>query len=157
MSGNREKLILEAYRLSEERLQCQQTLALAADARAVNFGVAMFAIAALLAGLSVDSAYQAALLSTSALVVCAGAVAGYSAKPIEFGAPGARYRSLGEDIRRDRPFEDVIEQLGTFNDEAIDENDEAMKANRELMYCAYVMCLCSPILGVLVNLYCAQT
>lgn len=151
MPDNKEKLILEAYRLSQERLQCQQALALAADARAINFCVAMFAIAALLTGLSDGSSYQWGLLASAGCCIVAGVVSGFSAAPVEFGAPGSRFSAFDEDFEQNTDYLSVIEELGSHNDEAIDGNDEVMSWNRDKMYVAYFLCVFSPLVGVTVH------
>jgi hypothetical protein len=82
--------LLEAYRLSEERLKVQTTSALAADARAMAFAGLLVAASAILAGLSADSSNATGMLWGAAILIVAAIFSGLAARPINFYMSGAR-------------------------------------------------------------------
>ena len=135
-----------AYELSASRLNSQQTAALAADARAMSFAATMVAAAAILAGLSKDANNPIAMLIGSLVLILAAAVAGYSARPIKFYMPGARFSDLSEDISSAASLDNVLSELGGHNDANSDENDKKLANNSKLMKLAFVFA----IIGVLV-------
>lgn len=81
----------------------------------------------------------------SGLLVFSAALAGYSARPIEFYPPGANFDDLKEDIETGEDFTTVVTQLGRFNDKHTRANDEALNRNARCLLLAFVFAL----LGIL--------
>ena len=144
MPNNKEELILEAYRRSEERLAVQQTMALAADQRALTFSGLLFAAAAILAGLTENASDASSLFWTSGILVVSAAFAGWSARPVDFGSAGGRFSSLKKDIEDDVPHLNALQQIGEYNDEHISDNEVLMAKNGRLMRWSYFIAIFSP-------------
>ena len=143
---NLNRLYLEAYRLSEKRLEVQLTAALAADARAMAFAGICLAAAAVLGGLAKDATSPILLLIGAFLLGVAAFLAGFSARPIDFHMPGAKFSDLEEDIRDNVEFEKVIQQLGGFADSHSVKNDAKLNQNSKLFHFALV----TAVIGVAV-------
>lgn len=141
MDTEPDELIKEAYRLSEVRLASQQTSALASDARAMAFAGLVLAAAAILCGLAKDAYAPMALLIGSGLLVVAAALAGYSARPVDFYMPGANFDDLQEDIEQGVEYLKVIAELGRFNDKHTATNHRMMEANARCMKWAFLTSL----------------
>lgn len=142
-----EKSVQElAYELSEKRLASQLTAALAADARAMSFAATMVAAAAILAGLSKESAAPTAMLLGAILVLLSAAIAAVAAKPTKFYMPGAKYSDLEEDIKVGATYTDTINEIGSHNDLNSRENDKILGNNADRLRWAFY----SALLGALV-------
>ncbi|UWQ95477.1 hypothetical protein K3728_17680 [Rhodobacteraceae bacterium M385] len=136
---NLNRLYEEAYRLSEKRLQVQLTAALAADARAMAFAGICLAAAAVLGGLAKDAANPILLLSGAFLLGLAAFVAGFSARPIDFHMPGAKFSDLEDDFANDEDYYLVIKQLGGFADRRSVQNDQKLSLNSRLFHFALIL------------------
>lgn len=130
-------IIKEAYRLSERRLEMLLTSAIAADQRAVSIAGLTATAAAVLGGFASAAAVPCAMLLGAFCLVIAALFAWYSARPQQFYAPGAEFADLAEDIEHGRPLEDVLTQLGGFNDKHCRDNLREMKRSSRLMHFAF--------------------
>jgi hypothetical protein len=152
MGKNSSELINEAYRLSELRLTSQQASALAADARAMAFAGLALATAAILCGLAKEAYVPLALLLGSGFLVVAAALAGYSARPLDFYMPGAEFNDLNEDIEQGVEFNLVISQLGQFNDKHTKTNHDVMSKNAKFLQAALAVSLLGILVAILPQL-----
>ena len=150
---NLNRLHLEAYRLSEKRLEVQLTAALAADARAMAFAGICLAAAAVLGGLAKDATSPILLLIGAFLLGVAAFLAGFSARPIYFHMPGAKFSDLQEDIRDNVEFEKVIQQLGGFADSHSAQNDTKLNQNSKLFHFALVTAVIGVAVAVIPQLF----
>ena len=153
MSDNINRLYQEAYRLSEKRLEVQLTSALAADARAMAFAGICLAAAAVLGGLAKDATSPILLLSGAFLLGVAAFLAGYSARPIDFHMPGARFSDLAKDIKYNTEFEKVVAQLGGFADKHSIQNDEKLNKNSKLFHAALFLAVIGVAVAVVPQLF----
>ena len=128
---------LEAYRLSERRLEDQTNAAQAADQRAMSVAGLTLAAAAILCGLSPSATVPIALLLGGVILVIAAGLAWYSARPVDFYMPGALYGSFDRDIAADRPAMDVIEEMGRHNDTSSVKNGGILTRNSRYMNAAF--------------------
>lgn len=152
MTDNKKKLILEAYRRAEIRLQSQIDLAVAADGRAVTFGGLAIAAAAILIGLAEDASNRVFYVSAAGALVVSACLAGFSARPVPFGIVGGKFGDLIEDIDADDVYEELLRTLGRFYDEEIDDNAQQMKTNGRVMFAAYLIAVVSPLVGYVASL-----
>ena len=139
---------LEAYRLSERRIEVQTQAALAADQRAMSAAGLALAAAAIMCGLAKDAAFPFGMLAASLLLMGTVGLAGYSARPVDFHMAGSTFGAFARDIADARPVIDVIVEMAEFNDEAIEENNKILGKNATLMTWAYVFALLSLVVAV---------
>ena len=133
MTDNQKKLILEAYRRSEERLRSQKEMAIAADQRAMTFAGFMIAAATVLGGFAFSATIKGPIIFTSALLIVSAFLAVLSASPAQFGTTGGKFTEWKTDVDEDIPFEFVLKQVGGFQDEDIEDNEVVMSGNAKLM------------------------
>jgi len=124
------KLALE---LSEKRLASQTAAALAADTRAMSLAGIMVAASAILVSFAENTPIPIATFVGALFLLGSGIVAARSARPIKFMMPGMNYSDFEEDLENDAPLEQVIEELGSHNDDSSRINDEVMEHNGELL------------------------
>ncbi len=141
-----------ALEFSEKRLNSQMGAALAADARAMSFSAIMVAAAAILAGLAEDSSSPLYMLAGAILLLVSAALAGYSARPVSFYMPGAKYSDVLHGINDNTELEAVVDEIGGFNDENSDHNDKVMKRNSSVMRMSFVISLVGVSLATLPQL-----
>ena len=144
---------LEAYRLSERRLEDQANTALHADQRAMSVAGLALAGAAILCGLSPDAAVPLGLLIGSVFLVIAAGFAWYSARPLDFFMPGASYQSFDKDIAAERPAMEVIEEMGRHNDVAADKNEIILNSNARTLGTAFAASVIGVLIAVIPQLY----
>ncbi len=149
MSDNREKLILEAYRRSDERLAAQSSLALAADGRAMSFAGVMIASSTILAGMSLTSQYMVGVLAASACLLVSACAAAWSAMPVKFAVPGNEYIDWQDDLTGDVAYLAAIESILVAQDEHIADNDTTLDWNAKLLKFSFALAVCSPLSGAL--------
>ncbi|MEM7721624.1 MAG: hypothetical protein AAF376_04565 [Pseudomonadota bacterium] len=149
---NLDKLNMEAYRLSEKRLEMQLSAAIAADTRAISFAGICLAAAAVLAGLSENSSNSFSVLSGAFILGLAGAVSGWSARPIDFYMPGAKFSDLEEDIDQNKPFLSVVTQLGGYADKSSERNDKILKRNSKMFHLSFWIALFGVFVAILPQL-----
>ncbi len=149
---NLERLYHEAYRLSEKRLEVQQATALAADSRAMAFAGICLAAAAVLGGLASGASSPVLLLTGAFFLGFAALLSGYSARPVDFYMPGARYSDLSEDITGNVDMQTVMAQLGKFADDHSDSNDKVLGHNAKLFNIALIIAVFGVALAVIPQL-----
>ncbi|KAB7610124.1 hypothetical protein F9L33_14605 [Amylibacter sp. SFDW26] len=145
------RILLEAYRLSEERLKAQTSSALAADSRAMAFAGLLVAASAILAGLSTSSPNTDGMLWGAAILIIAAIFSGLAARPIDFYMAGAKAGDVYIDASQS-DFLEEIKQLSGFNDKHIVENYRKMKHNNDLFRISFVCALLGVAWPILVQL-----
>lgn len=150
---NIDKLYQEAYRLSEKRLEAQQASAMAADTRAMAFAGICLAAAAVLGGLAKDASSPVMLLVGAFLLGLGAFLSGYSARPVDFFMPGAKFSDLQEDIDNDEDFHTVITQLGGFADSHSETNHAIMTKNANMFQWALWIAVAGIATAVMPQLY----
>ena len=143
---NLDEVRMEAYSLSQRRLEDQTNAALAADQRAMSVAGLTLAAAAILCGLSPNAVAPSALLLGSVLLIISAGMAWYSARPVDFFMPGSHFRAFDSDIASERSPVDVLTEMGKNNDAAIDANDTLLTSNARTLGRSFLVA----IFGVLV-------
>lgn len=141
MTDNKEKLILEAYRLSEARLGSQASLAIAADARAMSFAGLCLAAASILTGLgATTTGFESAFLGAT-LLVFSSILAWYSARPINFYVVGSKFSDFDGDIAGGVNFSESVAENGAFNDKHIKYNTVVLDNNASMFSTAFLVAI----------------
>jgi hypothetical protein len=130
-----------AYSLSQKRLGAQVSIATSADLRAMLFAVLFLLVAVCCVILSPGVVPVALAWPGVALLISAAALAAYTARPVDFHAPGANYADLQEDIAGDAALSDVYAELGAFADKHIKNNDIRLARNARLFGVSIVLAL----------------
>lgn len=161
--NNTSDIIREAFNQSEKNLEFEISLGVAADQRAMAFCGWMVGASALLTGLAENSdSSGGSLYSGAFFLILSAALAGYSARPIQMRAPGAKFSDLEEDIQKDVPFNDVLTEMGSHNDKDSTENRAKLAFNGKLIlasYCIAIFGLCIPVivkLPTLLSYFCGE-
>lgn len=152
MNGNRETLIRESLRQSEEIIRSQLTIAIASDTRALTFCGLTLAAASLLAGFADDAALSLAMYVASAMLFAAGAVAAWTAMPVAWYAPGQPGRDFDDDIDQDRPLEAVLREMIQHNDRHFDINEQVRERQSRWLSVAAMLAGFAAPTGLLVQL-----
>lgn len=150
MIENREKLVREAFRRADERIRAQTEIALAADARALNFCGLALAAASLLVGLASHSGLAIGMYVAAFGLYIAAGVAGYAARPVNWRAPGQKGSDLAEDIASDRPIAEVLAEITGHLDNHIVENNGILAWNAKCIWTAAVVAVAGIGAGALV-------
>lgn len=145
---NSELLIREMLSRADMRLQAQQALAVAADARAMQFVATCVAGAALIIAIGNETLdwhhyVIAGMLAISA--ICAF----WAAKPVEWHAPGMQPSAWYEDIARDAPVAEALRELCHHLEHSIDTNNKILSENAQALRFAAVVAIMAPIFGAL--------
>lgn len=148
---NRQQLIREMLARADMRLQAQQQLAIAADARAMQFVAACVAGASLIVSIGGDQLASAHYVVAAVLIISA-VFAFWAAKPIEWHAPGMLPSSFDEDIDRDVPISDVLEELSRHLEVSINENKDILAENARSLRLAAVAAIMAPLFGLVSKL-----
>lgn len=146
------KVVELALESSSQRLEAQTNSALAADARAVGFAGLVFAAAAILCGLAPNAASPTFVLIGSGILVVAGLVAGTSAKPVDFYMRGAPFSVFSNDIAANKPYEEVLHELGVWNDQHAIENGKALDKNASLIRRAFLLAIAGFVVALVPQL-----
>jgi hypothetical protein len=139
MTRNQQRLVCEAYRLSELRLAAEFTASQSADQRAMAFAGIMVAAAAVLAGIIDPASPDGPLVGAAFLFLLSAVLAGTSARPILLYVPGSHYRNFLNDIARDHDFYKSMGEMGEFNDAGSAENTAKMKKNSTLLEISFAI------------------
>lgn len=152
MDANRDAVIRESLRQSEEILKSQMAIAIASDTRALTFCGITLTAASLLVGLADEAAVEVAMYVASAMMFAAGALAAWTAMPVAWYAPGQPGRCFDEDIEADKPMNAVIGEMVAYNDKHFDINERVRdRQSRWLRISASLAGLAAPA-GMLVQI-----
>ena len=146
LMDNKQNMIREMLARADARLQAQQQLAIAADARAMQFCATCVAGASLtvaIGGQDITLPYYTIALF---LVIAAG-LAFWAARPIEWHAPGMRPSAFESDLASDAEFYSVLEELCSHLEGSITENGAILSENANHFRLAAVFAIMAPILG----------
>ncbi len=149
MNTNAEKLILEMQRRAEQRLQAQQDIALASDARALTFCGLCLTAGSLLVGLA-DGEYAIAFYAAGLALYLAAGCAAYAARPTRWAAPGQFGSDYEEDLAGDRDYLTVVQEVSAHVDDQIRRNDSVLDSNGRLMGIGTHIAVASPVVGLVV-------
>lgn len=152
MDDNRDKLIRESLRQSEEFIRSQLTIALASDTRALTFCGLALATASLLVGLAGQSDLDAGMYVAAGLLYISAAFAGWNAMPVTWYPPGQFAEDFSGDLDEDKPILHALQEMGAWNDKHF-RNNEAIRLtqNKRLWNAARIAVLAAPT-GALVQL-----
>lgn len=151
MTSNKEQVIRESLRQSEEILRSQLAIAIAADTRALTFCGITLAAASLLAGLAGQASVGAAMFVASGFLYASAALAAWSAMPVDWYAPGQPGRDFDEDIASDKAVTEVMREMVAHNDSHFDHNERIRAAqSRWLRISASLAAVAAPV-GMLVQ------
>ncbi|HRO14751.1 MAG TPA: hypothetical protein PLL33_06860 [Paracoccus sp. (in: a-proteobacteria)] len=152
MNDNRNAVIRESQRQSEEILKSQLTIAIASDTRALTFCGITLTAASLLVGLADQAEVTVAMYAASAMMFAAGALSAWTAMPVAWYAPGQPGRDFAEDIETDRPMNAVIGEMVAFNDRHFDINEQVRdRQSRWLRVAALLAGSAAPV-GMLIQM-----
>jgi hypothetical protein len=143
---NSELLIREMINRADMRLQAQQSIALASDARAMQFVATCVAGAAIIVALGGNEMDFHHFVVAGALAIAAF-FAFMAALPVEWHAPGMRPSAFEDDVAGNVPVAEVLRELCGHLDKSILENNAILKANAGLLRVAAVFAVMAPILG----------
>ncbi len=142
MTNNKSYIIHEAYRQSEKNLEYEISLGIAADQRAMAFCGWMVGAAALLTGLASGSANNRGALYIGAFfLIFSAALAGFSARPIQMRAPGAKFSDMEKDIKDDVPLDEVLVEMGSHNDKDSLKNRKKLAFNGKVILASYLVAI----------------
>jgi hypothetical protein len=146
---NSELLIREMLNRADMRLQAQQTIALAADARAMQFVAACVAGAALivtLGGDHLDWHHHAVAGMLTIAAICAL----WAARPLKWQAPGMQPSAFYDDISGNVPIAGVQMELSRHLEASIATNEEILGENANSLRLAAVFAVLAPVVGAIV-------
>ncbi|NGQ93379.1 hypothetical protein G5V65_21055 [Rhodobacter sp. HX-7-19] len=148
---NRQRLILEMLARADARLEAQQQIALASDARAMQLVGVLIAAAAVTTAIGEDavSAVQWAIVVPLVLAAAAGI---YAARPVGWYAPGMRPSAFNEDLDDDRDLADVQLELARHLEACIEQNSEILRHNADALRTAVLLAACAPVLGAIASI-----
>ncbi|MDH2328698.1 hypothetical protein QCN27_17740 [Cereibacter sp. SYSU M97828] len=147
MESNAAQLVREMQRRAEQRLQAQQDIALAADARALTFCGLCLTAASLLIGLA-DGEMRIPMYAAGGYIYVGAALAAYAARPTSWAAPGQPSDGYAEDLRDDRPIIEVISEVNAHIDDQILRNEKKLSENALIMRIAAATSVLSPLVGL---------
>lgn len=153
MDPNREKLILETLRQSEKLLDAQLQIAVAADSRAMTFCGLTIAAASLLVGLADRTSFPLPMYIAALLLFIAAVLAGLSARPVNWHAPGQKAADFDDDIEAARTLIEVAADMCSHNDEYITHNANILRLNGRLLWSAYLAVVASAPISALALLW----
>lgn len=149
MNSNSE-LIREMIFRADMRLQAQQQIVLASDARAMQFTVICIAAATLAATLGSRSDGWGHY-ATAMMLVVASFCSAWAARTIKWNAPGMHTGDFKKDLVANRPLDEVRLDLAIHLDELIDENESILKENASSLQWATGIAVFSPIIGAVIH------
>lgn len=149
---SRNKIIAEAYRLSEKKLETQMNLAISSDQRAVTFSGILIAAVAIQVSLSTTGEID--IYNNLAIVffVLAAGFSAFVARSTKITATGMKFSDFEDDIKDSRSYEDAISQLGAHYDDALGENLRLITMNGRLFNVSLIFAACGLVLTVLPRL-----
>lgn len=130
--NNRQKLILEAARLSERNLEAELAISIAADQRAAGLCGFLITALSIVASFSGHVQNKAGVFFSIFLLMIALILAGMSMRSIKMRAPGARFSDCEDEISKKVPIEDLMMAYGQFNDLHSRENRAKISRNARL-------------------------
>lgn len=145
MEDNQAQLLREVQSQAEARLQALQQLAIAADTRAMQFGAACTAIAAVVVALSAGSTALWPMYVSATMLLAAAALSFWSGRATVWDAPGNAPKQFKTDIADNKPLSDVRKELLQHYDEAIRDNQLVLKKNGKQFNWATRLALLAPI------------
>lgn len=152
-NDNREKLILETLRQTEDLIRSQTEIALAADSRALTFCGILVAAATLMIGLAGGSAMGTGMVWGGITLLFSAALTGLAARPVTWRALGQKGEDFRKDIEDARQFIDVVAEMVMLNDRYIMLNDRVLQKNGRLMWAGYLTAITAPVIGIVVQIY----
>lgn len=143
---NKQHLIREMLARADARLQAQQQLAIAADARAMQF------VATCVAGASLTVAIGGQAITLphyiiAAMLVLAAVCAFWAAQPVEWHAPGMRPSAFEDDIAGDVDVYEVLQELCGHLESSISANNKILFENAQYIRIAWLFAIMAPVLG----------
>ena len=152
MDSNRTALIREAMKHAEAKQLSLLQIALAADTRGMTLCVACAGISGVLIG--IDAVGSDATVSLSVLMIAVGffiaaCLSAWSARPIDFDAPGQDFRDFQTDIDEGRHVDTVLVELGAHLDDCSKKNATRLNNNAMVFRVALFVAALSPLIGVM--------
>jgi hypothetical protein len=146
---NQEKLILEAYRRTENRLVVQAEFAIASDQRALVLATVSVALAAVIAALSQGTDSSRLLIGSTLLLSVSSLFAILAAWPQGMKTSGSKYAELKREIESNQRYVDVVAGLCLNNDDYIDFNERRAVFRSHLYRLAIVLSALGMFLAVI--------
>jgi hypothetical protein len=146
----REKLILEMLARADARIEAQQQIALASDARAMQLVGVLIAAAAVTTAIGENaiSAVQWAIVVPLVLAAAAGI---YAARPVDWYAPGMRPSAFDEDLEASRDLAEVHLELARHLETCIEHNSDILRRNADALRTAVLLAAAAPVLGTVAS------
>ncbi len=147
-SDNRTKVVSEALRHTEMRLQDLEAFASNADRRATAFAATSAAVAAILIANASRATWPIAFYAVASALIFSGILATWSQMPRKFEVRGHFWRDWAGHVETDDSLVDVLISQAKENDVRIDLNEKALvKSARIIKWAFYlfVSSLCSAI------------
>ena len=151
MNDNRQELIRESLKQSEEIIRSQLTIAIASDSRALTFSGLTLAAASVLAGFADQAALSVAMYVASGMLFAAGAISAWTAMPVAWHPPGQLGGDFADDIAQNRPMGEVMLEMASFNDAHFHKNESVRAGQSRWLKCAAMLAGLAAPTGVLVQ------
>ena len=148
-----ENLLGEMIRQAEARLSAQLTCALASDQRSMSFAsvLATLAVGLFAGGVSLahdQKAMAVVTITVSLIVALASALIVWGARPIPFCLLGNMPQSFIQDIKNNKPINEIKSEIIIHYNEMIEENEKNMSKNSKLFKIGIFMIGFATIIGV---------
>jgi hypothetical protein len=141
IEDNVSQIKTEAYRLSEKSLESDVAASFSADQRAMSFCGIVVAAAAILTGLFDPGSPNFGLLLSALILAISAGFAGFSARPVTFYFPGARFDDFESDFDQNIEYVIVIDQLARFNDKHSRFNRKILESNANIFGKSYILAI----------------
>lgn len=146
--SSREKLILERLNRADSRLQAQQQIAIAADARAMQLVAVLIASAALTMAINGNSnGFWHVKLAIVVPLIIAAVCGIYAARPVAWHAPGMQPSAFDGDLAHNRDYLEVVLELSGHLEVGITKNNEILECNADALRLAAYLAISAPVLG----------
>ncbi|MBL4750635.1 MAG: hypothetical protein JKX71_08685 [Amylibacter sp.] len=140
------KILEEAIRHTEIRLEDFLKLGLAADQRAMTFASLSMAIAAILASSAGGTTSPFIIYAGSISIVLGSALSMWSAKPKTFEVRGHRYEDWEDHITNSDTYEDVLKSQAKENDDRLKDNLQSLKESGQIFTFSLVWTVLSTLM-----------
>jgi hypothetical protein len=143
----KELLILEIQKQAERRLDSLQTIAIAADARAMQFAALCVTAASVLAAFGSTATVWLPYLASAGVLLGAAAIAFFSARPVGWNSPGFSPSDFMDDLERGRSHSEVLCEMHSICDDMISENSALLQSNAASLNMAAKLACTAPFVG----------
>lgn len=151
MDHTDDELIREVQNQAETRLQALQDIAIAADTRSIQFGLACVAIAAVVVTIGGQAEIPLPGYTASAIFITSAAISFLSGQPAGWYPPGNSPKQFRNELESGVPTREVrLELLGHY-DAIIAENSQLLERNGQLFRFAMRLAWSAPFAAAIAH------